>query len=410
MRSVRSIGQFVAKLILVGSLAALCGCTDLPASGPWSADVRNQRSDTSLRYGLVQLTPETISILHQYEPRGLAQLGLYQLPGAFTDRRKPSQIRFGIGDVVSVTIFEAAAGGLFIPSEAGVRPGNFVQLPDQSVDNQGMISVPYAGLVRANRRTNVEIQDDIVEKIRNRAIDPQVIVSLSKQLTSLVSVIGEVKSSIRYPAAFSGAQDRILDAITRAGGISGQGFETFVMLERGGKRAVVPFARLVYEPENNIFVLPGDQIYVYREQQKFLAFGATGTQGTIPFDAWRINLAEAIGKAGGILDIQGDPGSVFLYRPEPRDVAERLGVDLTPFEGWPFIPVIFSVSFRDPGGYFLATNMNMRHDDVIFAANAKSVEVTKFMQYLNVIISTADNTAKLGIDIYTLRGLMRHPP
>jgi polysaccharide export outer membrane protein len=85
-------------------------------------------------------------------------------------------------------------------------------------------------------------------------------------------------------------------------------------------------------------------------------------------------------------------------------------VDLAPFEGWAFIPVIFSVSFRDPGGYFLATNMNMRHDDVIFAANAKSVEVTKFMQYLNVILTTADNTAKLGIDIWTLRGLMRHPP
>jgi len=44
-----------------------------------------------------------------------------------------------------------------------------------------------------------------------------------------------------YPAASSGAVDRILDAITRAGGISGQGYETFVMLQRKGKRAVVPY-------------------------------------------------------------------------------------------------------------------------------------------------------------------------
>lgn len=409
MRSVAFNAQFFSKCALVGLLTGVGGCAFFPASGPQSSDIRGERSDTSLQYGLVKLTPEVISVLHEYEPKGLAQLGLYKLPGAFTDRRPPAQIKFDIGDVVTVTIFEAAAGGLFIPSEAGVRPGNFVQLPDQAIDNDGMISIPYAGTIKAAGRTNVEIQNEIVERIRNRAIEPQVIVNLSQQRTSLISVLGEVKSSIRYPAAASGAVDRILDAITRAGGISGQGFETFVMLDRQGKQAVVPFARLVYEPENNVYVRPGDRIYVYREQQKFLAFGATGTQATIVFDAWRLNLAEAVGKAGGVVDVQGDPGSVFLYRPETRDVAERLGVDVSRFEGSSIIPVIFSVSFRDPGGYFLATNVNMRHDDIIFVANAQSVEVTKFAQYLNVILATGNNALTLGVNAETIRSLSRTP-
>ncbi|MGH6820525.1 MAG: polysaccharide biosynthesis/export family protein, partial [Methylocella sp.] len=60
---------------------------------------------------MIKLSPETIDILAAYEPKGLA--------GAFTDRRPSANITFGIGDVVSVTIFEAAAGGLFIPLEAG---------------------------------------------------------------------------------------------------------------------------------------------------------------------------------------------------------------------------------------------------------------------------------------------------
>ena len=34
----------------------------------------------------------------------------------------PPEITFGIGDVVSVSIFEAAAGGLFIPAEAVCAP------------------------------------------------------------------------------------------------------------------------------------------------------------------------------------------------------------------------------------------------------------------------------------------------
>ena len=54
-------------------------------------------------------------------------------------RVPPRGITLGIGDVVSVTIFEAEAGGLFVPSEAGALPGNFVMLPEQIVDSNGNI-------------------------------------------------------------------------------------------------------------------------------------------------------------------------------------------------------------------------------------------------------------------------------
>ncbi|MDB2253563.1 SLBB domain-containing protein, partial [Halorubrum ezzemoulense] len=145
-------------------------------------------------------------------------------------------------------------------------------------------------------------------------IDPQVIVTASQQRSSLVSVFGEVRTPVRFPMPLAGAQDRITDAITRAGGISGAGCETWVVLERNGKRATVPFGNLVYWPASNIFVQPGDRIYLYREPMKFTAFGATGQQGEFNFDAWRINLTQAVAKAGGLLDLQADPGSVFLYR------------------------------------------------------------------------------------------------
>lgn len=377
-----------AVVLLVG------GCSLVPASGPADYNIRAESSPT-IPYALVKLTPETISTVAHYEPRGLA--------GVFPDKRVgPSRIKFGIGDVVSVTIFEAAAGGLFIPTEAGVRPGNFVTIPDQTVDNDGNISVPYAGAVKAAGRYNGEIQQDIVNRIKNRAIDPQVVVALSQQRTSLVSVFGEVNTPARYPAAASGAQDRITDAITRAGGIKGQGFETWVMLQRGARRATVPFANLVYEPSNNIFVQPDDHIYVYREQQKFLAFGASGQQGEFNFDAWRINLAEAVGKAGGLVDVQADAASVFLYRAEPRELAELLGVDVKRFTG-ELVPVIFSINFRDPGGYFLATNFQMRNQDVLFIANSPSVDVTKYLAYLNTMIATGNNvilTGTNGIILY----------
>lgn len=397
-------------LISLAALAALgaAGCSflsDFPRSGPASEAIMSGQSPT-IPYQLVKVTPETIDILAAHEPKGLA--------GAFTDQRPPSKIVFGIGDVVSITVFEAAAGGLFIPLEAGVRPGNFVTLPDQIIDNNGNITVPYAGLIKAAGRDNVQIQNDIVNKIKNRAIEPQVIVSLSQQRSSLISVVGAVNSPLRFAVPMTGAQDRILDAITRAGGISGPGYETWVMLERGGRRATVPFENLVMNAANNIYILPGDRIYVYQEQQKFISFGASGIQvggfgapTQFNFDAWRLNLAEALAKAGGLADLQADPGAVFLYRQEPREVAQLLGADMKRFNG-PLVPVVFWIDFSDPGGYFLATRLQMRNDDIIFAANAHSYETAKVMtlvaQFLAVATATQANIQGISITEAAVHG------
>ena len=96
--------------------------------------------------------------------------------------------------------------------------------------------MPYAGAVRALDRTPAEVQQSIVAALKNRAIEPQVVVALANQNTSLVSVLGEVNTPARLPVSAAG--EKILDTITRAGGPKGQGFDTWVMLEREGKRAI----------------------------------------------------------------------------------------------------------------------------------------------------------------------------
>jgi hypothetical protein len=50
---------------------------------------------------------------------------------------------------------------------------------------------------------------------------------------------------------------------------------------------------------------------------------------------------------------------------------------------------------------------HVRHDDVIFVANVQSVEATKFMQYLNLIITNGNNAITLGINSVTLRNMIR---
>lgn len=366
----------------------------MPSSGPQGMDIRTGKTaeqPTSLPYALVHLTPDVVHTLSRFTPR---------LSTAFANRAPPKAFRFGIGDIVSVTVFEAAAGGLFIPAEAGVRPGNYVVIPNQAVDDHGNITVPYAGPIKANGRTPAEVQRAIVEALKNRAIDPQVVVSVVEQRTSLISVLGDVKSSGRFPASPAG--ERIIDAIARAGGPASQGYDMWVTLERQGHRASVPFGALVYEPANNIFVLPADVIYLFNQAQTFVAFGAAGNQGQFKFDAWRISLAEAIGKVGGLSDGQADPGSVFLYRGETKEVARQIGIDVTSFEG-PIVPVIYLVNLRDPGGYFLTQSFEMRNKDVVFVSNATSVETTKFLNFLRTIMATANDPVLYATNAYALK-------
>ncbi|MET0709587.1 MAG: polysaccharide export protein, partial [Tardiphaga sp.] len=183
------------------------------------------------------------------------------------------------------------------------------------------------------------------------------------------------------------------------------GAETWVILERNGKRAIAPFGALIYEPVNNVYVHPNDTIYLYREPQTFLSFGAVGSQQQVPFGTWRLSLAEAISKAGGLIDTQADPGSIFLYRGEAREVAEAMGIDVSPYEG-PVIPVIYTINLRDPAGLFLASSFEMRNKDILYASNSVSVESTKFMNYLNNINTTIQGPITTVTSAYGLRNII----
>src|SRR5262249_43983338 len=131
----------ISHAIVCVAASAVAGCTVTPVAGPESWDIKAGQADPEgLAYGLVRLTPRSFDVLAKHAPR---------IAGEFADRRGPQSIRFGVGDVLSITIFEAGAGGLFIPAETAVRSRNYVTLPHPEGDVLGNISVPYAGFIRA---------------------------------------------------------------------------------------------------------------------------------------------------------------------------------------------------------------------------------------------------------------------
>jgi polysaccharide biosynthesis/export protein len=379
----------------------LAGCTTLPASGPDHNTIAAGAASSlltdpgAIAFDYVLLDINSVVLDH------VVDIGLGSFFRSFGLQKQPAPvIRVGVGDHVQVTVFESSSGGLFVPAEAGSRPGNFVTLPTQEVDRSGTITIPFAGPIAAAGRTLPELQKDIENRLVNRAIEPQVLVTLPERNASEVTVVGDIVSSANKFKIRPGGE-RVLDVISKAGGLKNPGYEAFVTLQRGKKKTTVYFPTLINNPNENIFVAPGDTLYVYRQQQKFVAVGALGSSGQtsgltgqFAFEQEKLSLNEAVARAGGLLDFRANPGQVFLYRLEYRESLEKVKVDLKRFRpDQNLIPTIYRANFRDPSSFFFAQAFPMRHKDIIYASNADAVEVVKFLNFLRSITSTVAGVA-----------------
>jgi len=379
---------------------ALPACSELPGTGPKSLAIQglstdSVRSKTALPYALVDISADTIGLL--------SRPNLITFQGAFPDKGPKTEQVAGVGDVLNISIFEAAPGGLFTPATAaGARPGNFVDLPQQAVDQNGNINIPYAGEIPAAGRTLVEIQRAAVARLRNRAIEPQVVVSFNQQHASVASVLGDVNAPGVMPLNSVG--ERLLSVVARAGGPKFEAIESYVTLQRNGKQVKVLLSHVVRDPRENIFIQPNDVIFLTREQPTFTALGALnqnvfGFNSEITLDTETFTLSQAIGKAGGLNDNQSDPAEVFIYRYEDRSLLKKLGVETKKFTH-DRIPTVYHINLRDPSGYLLAAGFQMRMRDVMFVANARVVDYYKLLTLIGNTANTASAAANATTGVH----------
>jgi polysaccharide export outer membrane protein len=370
-----------------------------------SATLVNPPGAAVYNYAIVDLNSIVLDCLEGGESDSFAKTFARQ---ATPGRRVPA-VRVGVGDVLQVSVFESSKEGLFSPPEGTIRAGGFVSLPNQAVSSSGTLSVPYAGEVHVTGRTVPEIEREIENKLAARAVEPQVVITMIEQNTATVTVIGDSINGANK-LKISGSGERILDMISKVGSLRFPAYEAFVKIQRKNRVATVYFPRLVDNPEENIFVEQGDLIFVYRDQRKYVAAGAIGATsggatlagnntlvgavGQFSFDQEHLSLNEALAKAGGLVDYRADPAQVFLYRIEPRETLERMGVDLGRFlPNQKMIPTIYRANFRDPSSFFYTQRFQMRHKDIIYVGNSDSVEHEKVFSYLNDLTGSMSGVA-----------------
>lgn len=322
------------------------------------------------------------------------------LVGRLPSKGGPRAPLLGVGDILAVSIFESALGGLFTPPATTIGGGaKNVVMPQVVVDRRGYIRIPYAGMIRAAGRTPRNLEFAIEARLKGKAIDPQAVVALIKNQSSLVTVAGLVKRPARFPIGI--AHERILDIIAQSGGLAIPDHEARIKLVRGRRSASVSMNTLIARPKENIYVRRGDTIIIERAPRHVTLLGAANRNSSIPFRDEHMTLAQVLGTAGGLQDYRADPAGVFIFRYERPNVLQQIKPDAAGTAGGK-PAVIYRLDLRSADGYFIAQQFQMRNKDLVFVANSEGLQLQKFLVLVNAALSGVRSGA-LTVD--TVRSL-----
>ena len=373
------------KFLMVMSICAAPGCSELPASGPSTRQVISAASAETAQHGIpyriVEITPSVAEMLGQSLSRSSS--------GKFSSLPVRPARGIGVGDTLTISLYESHSGGLLSAKTEGDQNGApRLTLPPQIVDNTGKITVPYAGAIVVTGLTPQQTQAIIVRRLSSRAIEPQAIVSVTGNESRLVSVTGDVERAGRVP--LNTGNERLLDAIAMSGGAKGRQDDGYVKLTRGRQSQEMRLSLLIEHPEENVQLQPGDQISIYQNPQKFVAMGASNASAEINFASDNFSLSEAIGRAGGMDDRRSDPAGLFVFRYESDEVYRDLfGVS----DGKNAGAVVYRLDLHNPASLLAAQRFPMKNKDVVYFANSPSTELGKFLNLVGLGVAVTNGSA-----------------
>ncbi len=361
----------------------LAGCSSIPTSGPSASQIGKAAAQVgSDGIQVVDVTNDIARQLYAERESGTFST-LLGSQAAFNQR-------LGIGDTVQISIWEAppatlfgASGGRDDAKGAGSGAAPVTVLPEQMINGDGAINVPFVGQVKAVGLSPLQLQNAIVGRLKNIAHDPQVLVRLSNNATSYVTVVGDVANSSRLPLTAHG--ERVLDILAESGGVKQPVDKMTIQVTRGDRVVSMPLQAVIRDPRQNVPLHAGDVVTALFQPYSFMAMGATGKNDEIGFEAQGITLAQAIARSGGLQDSRSDAQGVFIFRLEDAKALPWLNKPVkTTADGK--VPVVYRVNLRDPNAFFVAQNFMMDNKDILYVSNAPVAELQKFV---NVVFSVA---------------------
>jgi len=367
---------FALSPILIG------GCANVPSEGPTKKEVTAAGKPSEAGVAVIQIIDVDDTVARQL----LAQHSLRMFSETLGASEVTSE-KLGPGDVVEVNIWEAPPATLFGVSSSDARGapsgGRATTLPDQMIDAEGFISVPFAGRIKAAGLSTAQLEDAIVQRLTGKANHPEVLVRLTRNVSHNVTVVGEVTNSLRVP--LTPGRERLLDALAAAGGVRQPVNKMTIQVTRGNTVEALPLETIIRDPRQDVTLQAGDVVTAIFAPLSFTALGATGKHDEINFEAQGITLAQALARAGGLVDAQSDPRGVFIFRFEQKNALSwpREPVTTTP-DGR--VPVVYRVNLKDPTSFFVMQSFPVNNKDVLYVSDAPVAELQKFMNIVFTIV------------------------
>lgn len=370
--------RWTASLVLASIFSGLLtGCTTMGGSGPSSRAIAR-----GSQHALINVDIKVVNVDDRVAAAQIASNKVRLFSEALGDGALFSS-KIGRGDTLEVSIWEAPPAVLFGTSVGDARlnqssaTGRSSALPEQMVDSNGRIEVPYAGSIVAADRTPEQVASEIGKKLSGLAHQPQIIVRLVRNASANVTVVGEVANSTRMQVTAKG--ERLLDALASAGGVRQPIGKVTIQVTRGSQVASLPLEQIIRDPAQNIRLQSDDVVTAMFQPYSFIALGAISNNAEIPFEGTGLTLAQALGRVGGLRDDRANVKGVFVFRLEDPAVADpslTAGARRTP-DGK--IPVIYRVDLSDPGSFFVAQGFPIRNHDVVYVSNAPIADLQKFV-------------------------------
>lgn len=384
------------QILSLTIVAILGGCSTLPRDGPSGAsvDAGATSADRLGSYALVPLSYEVTERIKAVPPQFFGSL-------ATAGSEQPVDV-IGEGDTLAVSIYDPS-GALFggpIGTGGSTRAtvqGGAQALPGVVVDRAGAVSIPFAGQVRVAGLTSTQAAAAIRRALVGKVANPQVMVSIAGNVSNSVNVLGDVRQPGRAPLSVNG--DRVLDALSAAGGSTRPTEDLTISIQRGGQTYTAPLSAVTTEFGENVRLQRGDLINVRYKPRRFSTFGALNAVAQVDMPAGPMTLTGAMSKVGGLNTATANPRRVLIFRFERPEVAQALGVSQPPTPQG--VPIVYELDFNNAANVFAASNMEVRPEDVIYVPLAGAAEARKFFEFVQSItrvVYDVSVTSSLNLD------------
>lgn len=364
------------------------GFSDRPVTGADAAgDTRWSGIDEESNSSQYSVLPITSALLRQeaadHEARdvGKADPDLHRAIANYEYRAGPQDVlRIVVWGHPELTLGTAAVAQ---PLQGATSSADANQEIGLTVQADGNIYFPYAGNVRVAGLTAAEIRVELARALAPVVRNPQIGITVIGFHSQTYQLSGAVVKPGLYPV--TNVPFTVSQAVQAAGGIL-QSVPTGGVADKASAQPLADLGRVIYidggkrqlldlrafflrgDETQDRLIRPGDIIQVPdNSSDQVHLIGEVQQPGNYPLDNGHLDLAQALGSAGGLNLNTADASRIFVFRGAYNK------------------PEVFWLDAGSPDAMLLATQFDLHPQDVVYVAAA---DVSTWNRVISQILPT----------------------